>query len=603
MDRQAIEQTALHAVEDRVNLTKFLSSFLDSNDKTPTWDGSIYIFHSDKKTKDNLTGRLPAQIKGHEDKDFSKDSISYSIEIADLRNYLNDGGAVLFVVYVTPNDDLTAFLSKVYFTELTPVKISSLISKCPIIQQHLSLHLKQAPTKPEDFASMVLNCYLNCKRQSSFAGVELPSVAELQEQGILESIQMFVSGYGAEYQNIHAFLKIDTPLYVRIKGSAIPQPLKYEGEMLEKTIAFDLDHEVISNGIVFYKRYRVVETLKQSTIHIGSGITITFKHGQQGCKFNYKAPHMMRQFVNDAPFMIAFARTKTFMIDDIPFDFSQCDIEPGNFSIEALESDYSRLSRYVKMLDEQGCPDDLDYTKLSNEDWRNLERLAQATLDNKPVYGLRDDCAPIMAMDVGPLKFAVGLTHIDGESGAYTLCHVQECKDIIWCSPDHSEATPVPIAAIFKPDDYIELSNIRFDQILPAIQAFPVNTHTYGIANQIMLNMIMAADHAQGARKKTLLQTALGIADWLSSMPDEVWEKDIATLNRLQIIIRERVLTEEERACLYVMTMKPNSREDILFAAYALLGKKDDATRHFTALPLSTQEELKHFPIYYFLES
>ena len=63
MDNQAIEQTAIHAVQDRVNLTKHLSSFLDSNDKTPSWDGFIYIYKNEKKSKDNLTGRLPAQIK------------------------------------------------------------------------------------------------------------------------------------------------------------------------------------------------------------------------------------------------------------------------------------------------------------------------------------------------------------------------------------------------------------------------------------------------------------------------------------------------------------------------------------------------------------
>ena len=602
MDNQAIEQTALHAVQDRVNLTKYLSSYLDSNDKTPSWDGFIYIYKTDKKTNDNQRGRLPAQIKGHESKDFSKDTISYNIELAHLRNYLNDGGAILFVVYVTPNDDQTDFLKKVYYTELTPVKLSSLISECPIIQNTKTIHLKAVPKNADDFASIVLNCYLNCKRQTSFAGARLQTVEELQEKGVLESIQFFVSGFGDDYKGPRGFLKSDTPLYARIKGSAIPQPLRYEGEILEKTIAYDVDHAVSCDNVVFRNKYRVTATNEKSTIHLGYGITLTFERNKDGCQFNYKASHKLREFVSDAPFMLAFAKTKCFMIGDIPLDFSGCEFNTGNYNLVEHEADYQRLSRYVEMLDKQGCIDDLDYTVLTPEDWRNLERLTQATLDGKPVYGLSNDLSSIVAINVGNLKFAVGLTHCE-EEGVYSLCHVQDCKDVIWCSPDQSEIIPVPIVAIFKPEDYTTLSNIHFDDILPSIQSFPINAHTCAVANQIMLNMVLASDIAESKRKKILLKTALSIAEWLASMPDTVWEKSIATLNKLQIIIRQRPLGEEERAILHVMTMMPNTREDIVFAALALLGKKDEALKHFSNLPVEAQNELKEYPIYYFIAS
>jgi len=205
-------------------------------------------------------------------------------------------------------------------------------------------------------------------------------------------------------------------------------------------------------------------------------------------------------------------------------------------------------------------------------------------------------------MNVGPLRFGVELTPVEGVQGEYKLCHIQDCKDIVWSAPDHSEAFPVPNCAIFKPDDYVTLSNIKYDQILPAIKAFPVNAHTYGVANQIMLNLIAASDKADGTRKEILLQTALSIADWLASLPDDVWEKSIATLNRMQIIKRQRSLTEEERGMLYALALGIGSREDVRFAAYALLGKRDEAIKHFSTLPPSAQEELKLYPIYRFAE-
>ena len=65
MDNQAIEQTAVSTIERRVNLTDYLSSYLDQNDKTPSWDGAIYLFNNEHKVKDNMIGRISAQIKGH----------------------------------------------------------------------------------------------------------------------------------------------------------------------------------------------------------------------------------------------------------------------------------------------------------------------------------------------------------------------------------------------------------------------------------------------------------------------------------------------------------------------------------------------------------
>ena len=76
MDSLQIEREAISKIQTRINLTKYLSSYLDNNDKTPSWDGFVYIYNNEKKSKDNLTGRLAAQVKGHETNEFSKNEIS-----------------------------------------------------------------------------------------------------------------------------------------------------------------------------------------------------------------------------------------------------------------------------------------------------------------------------------------------------------------------------------------------------------------------------------------------------------------------------------------------------------------------------------------------
>lgn len=600
MDALQIETEAISKVKTRVNLTKYLSSFLFENDKTPTWDGDIFIYGNEKKAKKDLIGRLPAQVKGHETNDFSKDEIPFAFDVADLRNFHNNIGGILFVVYLSPNKEQTDFDYKIYFIELTPTRISAILADCVADQQSVTLHLKTLTVTGDDFASLVLNCFCNCKREASFSGIELPTIKELEEQGNIQSIQFFVSGYGEEYKSFRGFLKQNTPLYVLLKGSAIPQPVKYEGEIVYKVITRTVFGTVSSGGTVFFSEYKVAETQKESIIQIGHGFSLTVKNDALTCQANYKAPHMLRQFVEDTPFLLAFFESKKCEINGAPFDFSGNGFESTNINAEKHRNKYIAFSRYADMMDKQGCKDDIDYTKLNDEDWRNLERLAQATLEGKPVYGLQSDLPPVVSMNVGPLRFAVGLTPVENEKGVYQLCHFQECKDIVLCSPDLKEVIPAPISAVLGVEDFISISNIKYDRILPSIKEFPVNDNTCIISNDIMLRLIIAADKSD-EKRNTLLSTAMEIADWLIAVPDGIWDSKTAIINRLQIIKRRRQYTEEERGILLELIVSSPDRKDIMFAANALLDQKELARRYFESLSQKQKDEIKQYPIYRYI--
>ena len=75
MDKKAIETLSVNAVRDSIVTSDFLDQFIADNDKEPTWDGFVYIYGDKSKKKDKLKGRLPVQIKGTENDDFSKEEI------------------------------------------------------------------------------------------------------------------------------------------------------------------------------------------------------------------------------------------------------------------------------------------------------------------------------------------------------------------------------------------------------------------------------------------------------------------------------------------------------------------------------------------------
>ena len=111
-----LEKLATSAIEKEIAKTDLLSSFINSGDREPCWDGHIYIHEDKKKTKKNIK-KVAAQVKGKavRTRD-AKRTISYPISCDDLRAYMMNGGTVFFVVYL--NKD-TGDVLQIYYVSLS----------------------------------------------------------------------------------------------------------------------------------------------------------------------------------------------------------------------------------------------------------------------------------------------------------------------------------------------------------------------------------------------------------------------------------------------------------------------------------------------------
>ena len=123
MNQKTIETIAVNAVKNSIVMSELLDEFIADNDKEPSWDGFVYIYEDNSKKKEKLKGRIPVQVKGHVCENHSKEKISFLMSTVDLNNYLEDGGCILFVVYIG-NNGLT---NKIYYVELTPIKLRKIL--------------------------------------------------------------------------------------------------------------------------------------------------------------------------------------------------------------------------------------------------------------------------------------------------------------------------------------------------------------------------------------------------------------------------------------------------------------------------------------------
>jgi len=593
LDNNAIETLSINAVKNSIVMCDYLSQFIAENDKEPSWDGAVYIYDNKNKTKDRLKGRMPVQVKGTESSDFSKDEISFSMSTADLKNYLYDGGCILFVVYIG-NGGLT---NKIYYAELTPIKLRKLLLEAEE-QGSKVVHLKPFPSDNDQKATIFMNCLQNCQKQASFKQGKLFSLQELEEKGVLENIVIPFSGIGIDDPQV-ALVSNEVYLYANIKGSSIPQPIDM---ILEDIHTFQtIDAEVTIDGKLFYTEYSIIKSAGKVVFRFGESFTMNFTEPDNICKINYKNSDKIRVLAKDLDFMLSYIKKGTFQINGInfPFDFDGADL--SNFDIKKEEEHLDFAKKIVNLLNLLNCPDDININDMNDEDWRNLNGLLTAFIEKKPVSGLKDNLPPVCCMRVGQLRFVFYLKKCEEEDkGKYEIFDFFKTEFYVIIDGRAGDKLSISQFYIIHANDFLTLNNIDFDVLLPSFQKAEHHYDTFNIANWFLLEMLLAHDQATGERRKKLLKVCDDFSQWIFTAPDTEIDSQVKILNRLQVIKRKRDFTSDEIGALYELVENRDTREDCKVGAYLLLNQQQAAEIHFAKLSVEEQKTFREFPIYYY---
>ncbi len=592
MDNKAIETLSVNAVKNSIVMSEYLDQYIPDNDKEPSWDGAVYIYKSKSKRKSDLKGRMPVQVKGKECDDHSKREISYLMSTADLRNYLYDGGCILFVVYIG-NKGLT---TKIYYAELTPVKLRQLLEEAKN-KNKKAIHLKEFPADKNKKATIFFNCSQNCKKQASFTEGKLFTIEELEKQGVLENLVIPFEGVGVSDLQM-ALLKNEVYLYAEIKGSSVLQPLYMLSQDMQT-------QEIVNAPItienkIFYTTYRIIKSAEGIIFQYGESFTIRFNEEEETCKIKYKNSDKIRILAQDLEFMLTYLDKGYFKVKDVILPFDYEGIDSPKFDIAEEKKHLKWAQDIVKVLDMLGCNDDIDINDMKKEDWRNLDRLRSALLEKKPVSGLKDDLPPVMTIRVGKLRFAVCLKKCT-DKNTYEIYDFFK-TDINVAVKDESNGNMLPVSQfdILHENDFLTLSNIDFDILLASFKKEKHHYETFSRANSFLLELLNAYDKASGTRKEKIISACRGFCDWIETAPENELNHQIKTLNVLQTAKRWRNLDIDEVSSLYDIIESGNASEECIVGAYLLVDQQQRAEVHFSRLTEKEKRNFKKFPIYYF---
>lgn len=590
LSKKAKETLSVDAVRDSIMMTDHLDQFIPDNDKEPFWDGAVYIYENKDHTKENFRGRMPVQVKGTENEDFSKDEISFPISTTDLRGYLADGGAIYFVVYIGS----TGLRRKIYYIELTPIRIRIILEEAKK-QGTKNIKLKAFPNDNNKKSTIFLNCLQNCKKQSSFSEAHLFSLEELQEQGLLENITIPIAGVGIKNDLQTALVSNDVYIYANIKGSTIPQPLK----ILPKDMQTheEVDALVTIDGKVFYKKLRIVKNSENIKYVFGSSLTLTANQESTGIKISYKNSDDVRAISTDLDFMLTYIDKGYFEINGqkCPFEYENTDY--SKFNIEEQRNILAFAKKAVAVLDVLGCKKKLSMKSLGDEDCRNLYRLYDALIENKPVKGLKEDLPCVCVMKVGNLNFVIVLHRIEGEQGTYNIEDFFGAKLVATYQGHNEERLPMSQYAILKSEDFLRADNLKCELFLPSFKDIEKHEETFDRANWFLLDLLLAYDKSEN---QSILNSAYEFAEWILTDSDDSMPLNIKTLNMLQVVKRMRAFTEEETKTLYQIASDKDVTNAVAVGAYLLLEQQIPAEMFFSKMETTEQQEFMKYPIYHF---
>ena len=137
MNSNKIETGAINYLKTILWNCPHIDPDISENDKRLSWDGFIFLFSDKEHKKENLVCKCEIQVKGKEKLGRRR---SFSISIADLINYQNNGGVLFFVVDIET--------TKVFYSELLPIKIGNILQDKAKRPKSISVELDEFPTNP-----------------------------------------------------------------------------------------------------------------------------------------------------------------------------------------------------------------------------------------------------------------------------------------------------------------------------------------------------------------------------------------------------------------------------------------------------------------------
>jgi hypothetical protein len=483
---------------------------------------------------------------------------------------------LIFVVEIKDVDDV-----KIFYASLLPLDIKELLdSEKGKRQKSLSIPIK--PLGVSNTVTLENICYnflLDREKQFSTAKYS-KGMGDL-----LKYEHMHVNAIIGKMPPEDYILNNDLYLYGKEYENSIPIPIS---KIKVETISHQVKKEIVVNSKKFYNEYTVLRNFLGAVIEFGKCI----KYNMDNSKLEYKFIGNLEERIRETGFLLALIENGSFKIGEVTLHSND-----KKLSNEQNEQ-WKFLNRYLKHLKDIETllglfkvDTELDMNKLTEKQEENLYILIENILYNKRVKD-RSIKSGTHRIDIANLSLLVFINvDDDGYLSIEDFFNVNNYSLIIAGNETEKTIECSPYINLTA-KDLSNTSNIKTEVIESSIKQFPLDKTYSKYVTFLILELIKAFDSNRKLDK--ILRLALDLSDWLISYDDK---SVINTINRYQIIVRERPLIKLEIEDLIEFRNKHTENDEIACAISILLKNKTDYEFFYSKLPEEKKSVFVEYPI------
>ena len=588
-NKKRVEETATTALKAVLLRCPILDSYIDSNDKTPSWDGSVFVYKNKTQKKADLLGRAPIQVKGTE-KIIISDTASFSCQVSDLNNYYRDGGCVFFLISV----DTATGIANIFYSSLQVFDLKKILDSAGQ-QKTITVKLTKFPQEdPNEMASIFMSFVENSRKQTSFIGKDIMSLEQIEKSGVgIKSFTFNTSGIGLNLDNIGPFISThDFYLYAKLNGLDIDIPIEKISNAIVSKPVFG---KVMVKETEYFPSYKVIYEKGEAILRVGKGISIILDQPNCMITVNYKLTGTLSDFIRDASCFIDMIENREITLNGARLSFNETNI----VDLSKYKDSLQYYKDVKKMLDLLGVKEELQCESLSEKDETNIRNFVNAVLYNRRIgFPNAKDETIYGPINIANLSIWIWATR--QEDGYYRIESFFDPHNVVLFEKDDTtQSNPVPASQylMLNKDAFVHTSNMDYDAVKNDLVSMNHQPLLIEFATLMMLNILRGYDE-QSEKDERLLELAYTICNWLS-LDNQTVEHSILRLNELQIEKRRRVFATQEIIELGKLT-DAEYPAAIRCGAFLLLGDSAEAQKCFDELPQEAQEEFITFPICHF---
>lgn len=579
------EEAAVAAILSYFANSKRVDCNIPMNDKGLLWDDHLHFHSSEPFTKDNLIARIPMQVKGRSLK-WKNEEHTFIISNKALQRYSEEGGIAYFVVDVANRSTPIIF-----YNLLTVVEIRRILSQSGD-NKDVKVPVKRLSLLCDDFELLLLEFISDRQKQCSFAKQKLISHSQLL---LLDSPTFeFSFPVSKEMNPIHSLAMGGYHhIYLKTKeGVSIP----LEDGPFMMNVEREVPMDVKVGNTTYYSSFLMSLGDGKTTLNIGDRLFLSAEVTKDSIKF-HSARYTMKNTtlsdkIREMAFIKALIEIRELHVGDLEFYGVKLDNE--EIILKRANANLSYWKRIQDTLKRLGVKKELILENFADEDFDAVDWLDK--LFNKNHLAILEDGSFLFQRaKIGNINLLLSFEKV--QDGAYKAGNAFVDKDQYRFPLKNTPSITMPIYSVIPVEGFSLSDNMPYEDIVDFYKSIPHMTEdVLNLTNLDILRMLEAYDSNQNKR---LLTGIRRLADWLYSY--EKFPHEIAYLNHMQILKRERALTDDEIERLLNFA-EETSDNQFKLGAYILADDQRQGKRIFKKLNNQQKKTFMSFPISRYLD-